>query len=155
MLEQLCWAFFHGQYACEAAFLAHSPNCQVTMTAAAAGDAKPALSSGGSCHACCQLKVETPPRDQEQPQLEAPEKCVDEEIITDDIFKMPSREMALNEAVTITSESNAAQRRSSDRFGALIHTETTWKTHVCLLQGLRESPGISRTFGQTLYTLDR
>ena len=86
MLEQLCWAFFHGQYACEAAFLAHSPNCQVTMTATR--DAKAALSSGGSCHACGQLKVETPLGDQEQQQtqFEAPEKCPDEEI-TDDIFK--------------------------------------------------------------------
>ena len=48
------------------------------------------------------------------------EKCDDEETITDDIFKAPSSP-SLNNIVTITSESNTAQRRSSNRFGTVIY----------------------------------
>ena len=124
MLEQLCWAFFHGQSACEAAFLAHSPNCHVTI--AAARDARAATASGGSCHACSQLKEEAAPlRDQEpQPHPEASVKY-DDETITDDSFKLPSRVYVrgLNDAVNITSESNSGQRRPSDRLVRNCDTE--------------------------------
>ena len=115
MLEQLCWAFFHGQSACEAAFLGHSPDCKVTI--AAAEDDNAALSSEGSCQACSQFKEEAPLREQEQLQEAKPEpemKC-DDETITDDTFNvplLPVRGMELNDSVTITSESNTAQRRS-------------------------------------------
>ena len=47
------------------------------------------------------------------------EKCDDEETITDDIFKAPSP--SRKDVVTITSESNTAQRRSSNRFGTVIY----------------------------------
>ena len=124
MLEQLCWAFFHGQSACEAAFLVHSHNCHVTI--AAARDARPASSSRGSCHACGQLKEEAPLlRDQEpQPHPEASLKC-DDETITDDSFQLPSRVYVrgLNDAVNITSDSNSAQRRSSHRLVWNCYTE--------------------------------
>ena len=115
MVEQLCWAFFHGQSACEAAFLGHSPNCKVTV--AAAGDDKAALSSEGCCQACSQFKGEASVslREQEQEAKPEPEVKCDDETITDDTFSVPPlpvRGMELNDSVTITSESNTAQRRS-------------------------------------------
>ena len=115
MLEQLCWAFFHGQTACEAAFLGHSTNCQVTI---GSSRTNAAFLSEGSCQACL-LKGEAPfreSRDQEQQtNLELPMKF-DVETITDDCIIAPIRETALNDAVTITSESNNTQEeRSSDR----------------------------------------
>ena len=116
MVEQLCWAFFHGQLACEAAFNGHSLNCKVTV--AAAGDDKAALSSEGCCQACSQLKEEGPLREQEQKAKPEPEMKCDDETITDDTFNvplLPVRGMELNDSVTITSESNTAKRRNSDR----------------------------------------
>ena len=126
MLEQLCWAFFHGQSACEAAFLVHSPNCHVTI--AAARDARAAASSSrGSCHACGQLKEEAPLWDQEpQPHPEAASLKCDDETITDDSFQLPSRVYVrgLNDAaVNIISESNSARRRSSHRLVRNCYTE--------------------------------
>ena len=116
MVEQLCWAFFHGQSACEAAFLGHSPNCKVTV--AAAGDDKAALSSEGCCQACSQFKEEALLREREKEAKPEPEMKCDDETITDDTFNvplLPVRGMELNDSVTITSESNTAKRRNSDR----------------------------------------
>ena len=116
MVEQLCWAFFHGQLACEAAFNGHSLNCKVTV--AAAGDDKAALSSEGCCQACSQFKEEASASLREQEAKPDPEVKCDDETITDDTFNvplLPVRGMELNDSVTITSESNTAKRRNSDR----------------------------------------
>ena len=116
MVEQLCWAFFQGQLACEAAFLGHSPNCKVTV--AATGDDKAALSSEGCCQACSQFKEEALLREREKEAKPEPEMKCDDETITDDTFNvplLPVRGMELNDSVTITSESNTAKRRNSDR----------------------------------------